>query len=58
MDRRAADRYRERSRRLVRISMPQGKVGIGFVVDLDETKVRLADAERDEGRPVLKHIRE
>jgi hypothetical protein len=39
---------------LVQVNMPQGKAAIGFVVDLDETKVRLADAERDDGRPVLR----
>jgi hypothetical protein len=39
---------------LVRIKMPTGKLSTGFAVDVGETKVRVADAENDEGRPVLK----
>lgn len=39
---------------LVRINMPNGTTGVGYVVDLDETKVRLLDDEHEDGRPVLR----
>ena len=39
---------------LVRIRMPKGTLSIAFLADLDETKVWVPDATRDEGRPVLK----
>jgi hypothetical protein len=39
---------------LVLQEMPDGRASVGFVADVDDTKVRITDPERDEGRPVLK----
>jgi hypothetical protein len=39
---------------VVRIDMPKGVVGVGFVVGLDDAKVRLLDAEEEHGRAVMK----
>jgi hypothetical protein len=39
---------------VVRVTMLGGKVSFGFIVDLDDTKVRLADADHEDGRPVLR----
>ncbi|HTQ08785.1 MAG TPA: hypothetical protein VMI31_01815 [Fimbriimonadaceae bacterium] len=39
---------------LVLQTMPDGRASVGFVADVDDTKVRITDPERDEGRPVLK----
>ena len=41
---------------IVRFKMRNGRSGIGFVVDVDETKVRLLDAENDDGRPVMREF--
>lgn len=39
---------------LVRITMRSGAASIGFVADLDDTKVWVPDPEREDGRPILK----
>jgi hypothetical protein len=36
--------------------MPNGRCAAGFAVDVDDTKVRIADADNDEGKPVLKQF--
>ncbi len=42
---------------LARVVLQNGAASVGFVVDVDDTKVWLSDPERDEGRPVLrKHV--
>ncbi len=39
---------------VVRIKMPNGKSRIAFAIDRDDTKVWVADAQVDEGRPILR----
>jgi hypothetical protein len=38
----------------VRVGFPGGKSTIRFVVDVEDTKVRLADPEHENGRAVLR----